>query len=314
LSDTETEATTCRNCGAELVGEFCCACGQKRFVESDRRFGHLLHQFVTSATDIDGRVWRTVRALLFRPGLLSREYFEGRRARWISPVSLFLAVSVVYFLAPLHGGDLTLQFMQQVSGQVRELSKRTDDELSEAQLKSSGQAHSRFTEKWIEQRVHDRDAAARQASNGARGYTYQDLRAAYDAKADDVSKALVILHVPFAALALMVIFVRQRRYFAEHFVFALHFFAFFMILLQCVSQIRTLGLFAIPPPWTPPDAVYDWTMRIAIPIYAALAVHRAYGTGWGGALIATAGMLATVVAVNLYFYRAVQFAVTFLLI
>jgi hypothetical protein len=53
--------SSCSNCGATLTGEFCQDCGQKRFVESDRRFGHLLHQFLTSATDLDGRVWRTVR-------------------------------------------------------------------------------------------------------------------------------------------------------------------------------------------------------------------------------------------------------------
>src|SRR4051794_12041726 len=99
MNDAEA---VCSNCSTALVGPFCHACGQKRFAESDRRFGHLLHQFVASATDLDGRVWRTVRALLFRPGLLAREYFEGRRARWLSPVSLFVTVSVVYFVAPLH--------------------------------------------------------------------------------------------------------------------------------------------------------------------------------------------------------------------
>jgi uncharacterized protein DUF3667 len=305
---------SCSNCGAGLVGQFCHACGQKRFVESDRRLGHLLHQFVASATDLDGRVWRTVRALLFRPGLLSREYFEGRRARWISPVSLFLAVSVVYFLAPLHGGDLTLQFLQQVPGEIRALSKRSDENLSDAQLAGAGQAHSRFTTAWIEQRVHDRDAAARQASNGSRGYTYQDLRSAYDAKADDVSKALVILHVPFAAFALMIIFWRQRRYFAEHFVFALHFFAFAILTLEVVLQVRAFAMFALPQPWTPSDAVYDWIMRSVLPLYTVLAVHRAYGVGWVSSSASAAGMLATVLAVNLYFYRAVQFAVTFLLV
>lgn len=305
---------SCTNCGTELVGRFCHACGQKRFVESDRRLGHLLHDFVTSATDLDGRAWRTVRALLFRPGLLSREYFDGRRASWISPVSLFLAVSVFYFVAPLHGGDLTLQFIQQVSGNIRALAKRPDENLTQEQLTATGQAHSPFTARWIERRVAERDEAARQASNGAHGYTYQDLRMAYDAKADDVSKALVILHVPFAAFALMAVFARRKRYFAEHFVFALHFFAFAMILLQVISQLRAFALFAIPPPWTPSESVWDWTVRIVLPTYAVLSVHRAYGAGWAGSLGATAVMLATVLAANLYLYRAVQFAITFMLI
>jgi hypothetical protein len=51
--------TACSNCGTSLAGEFCHACGQKRFVDSDRRFGHLLHHFIMSATDLNGRLWQS---------------------------------------------------------------------------------------------------------------------------------------------------------------------------------------------------------------------------------------------------------------
>jgi len=302
----------CSNCGTELVGAYCHACGQKRFVESDRRFGHLLHQFLASATDLDGRFWRTVRALLFHPGLLSREYFDGRRAHWLSPVSLFLAVSVVYFLAPIRGGDLTLEFEQQVPGAMRRLAAAPDETLSEAELASPGQAHSFFTAPMIERRVRERDAAARAATNGASGYTVRDYRAAYDAKANDVSKALVVLHAPFAALTLMLLFASRRRYFAEHFVFTLHYFAFWMIALEFASQAAHLGT-RLPAGWQPPDAVYDWFMRTLLPAYAVVALHRAYAVGWLGAVAAAAAWIAVIVAVNLYVYHTVQFLVTFAL-
>lgn len=308
----ETLVTSCSNCGEVLAGEFCHACGQKRFVESDRRFGHLLHQFVAGATDLDGRFWRSLRALLFQPGLLSREYFEGRRARWLSPVGLFLAVSVLYFLAPLRGGDLTLEFNQQVSGRVRALSLGPDEKLTDAQLASSGQAHSRFTSKWIDIRVRERDAAARATSNGETGYSYRDYRIAYDAKANDVSKALVVLHAPIAALALLLMFARQRRYFAEHFVFALHYLAVWMIALQVILQISNL-VNLLPADWHPPDAVYDWIMRTLLPAYAVLALRRAYATSWPKAIAAAAGLVAAIVIFNLYAYHAVQFVVTFAL-
>lgn len=308
----EGRLDSCANCGAVLVGEFCHGCGQKRFVERDRRLGHLLREFAASATDLDSRVWRTLRALLFQPGLLSREYMLGRRARWLSPASLFLAVSVVYFLAPIHGGDLTLQFNSQVPARIRALAIGPDASLSEEQLRFSGQAHSRFTSNWIDERVRERDAAAREASHGANGYAYRDYRLAYDARADDVSKALVILHVPFAALALMVLFARQRRYFAEHFVVALHYFAFWLIALEVISQLSNLaGL--LPPAWVPPQSVYDWIMRTLLPVYAVLALRRAYAVGWFGAFVAASGMLAVVIIANLYVYRAIQFMVTFAL-
>jgi len=304
--------TPCTNCGTTLTGEFCHACGQKRFVESDRRFGHLLHQFAASATDLDGRFWRTIRALAFQPGLLSREYFDGRRARWISPVSLFLAVSVVYFVAPSLGGDLTLQFNQQVSGHVRQLALGPDETVTEQQAASTGQYYSPLTARWIEQRVRHRDEAARSASAGASGYSYRDYRLAYDAKANDVSKALVILHVPIAALALMLMFAGQRRYYAEHFVFALHYLSFLMLSLQVVLQLSNL-LNLLPAVLHPPDAAYDWMMRTLLPAYAVLAVRRAYSTGWPKALLGAFGLVAAIVLFNLFVYHAVQFVVTFAL-
>jgi len=324
----------CSNCGAALAGEYCQACGQKRFVESDRRFGHLLHQFLASATDLDGRFWRTIRALAFQPGLLSREYFDGRRARWISPVSLFLAVSVVYFVAPSLGGDLTLQFNQQVSGNIRQLALGPDESLTAQQLASTGQFYSSLTARWIEKRVAKRNEAARAASASgpsrpsaaseapglvpgglpeARGYSYRDYRLAYDAKANDVSKALVILHVPIAALALTLMFAGQRRYYAEHFVFALHYLSFWMLSLQVVLQLSNL-LNLLPATLHPPDAAYDWLMRTLLPAYAVLAVRRAYSTGWPKALFGAFGLVAAIVLFNLYVYHAVQFIVTFALV
>jgi hypothetical protein len=169
-----------------------------------------------------------------------------------------------------------------------------------------------MTSPWIDERVRKRDAAARAASDGAAGYSYRDYRLAYDAKADDVSKALVILHVPFAAFALMLLFARRHRYFAEHFVVALHFFSFAMLALAIVAQFFVLA-HHVPPAWAPPDAFFDWLMRTLLPLYVMVALRRAYGVGWIHAIIGAAGMLAVVVAFNLYVYRAAQFMLTFAL-
>lgn len=312
MNENGGAADICTNCGTALVGAFCHACGQKRFVEADRRIGHVLHQFVDSVTDLDGRVWRTLRALLFRPGLLSREYFEGRRARWLSPVSLFLAISVVYFLAPIRGGDLTAQFNQQVGGHIRALAADPGETLTSGQLDSTGPAHAVLTDPWIAQRVQARDARLRASSSGASGYSFRDYRIAYNAKADDVSKALVVLHAPFAALALMLLFAGERRYFAEHFVFVLHYFAFWMVALEAVSQFANLTHW-LPAAWQPPTAAYDWFMRTLLPAYVVLALRRAYGVGWLRAAISAVVLIATVVLFNLYVYRTVQFVITFAL-
>ncbi len=48
---------------------------------------------------LDGRMWRTLAALLFRPGFLTREYLLGRRRRYIRPARLFLVLSLALFAA-----------------------------------------------------------------------------------------------------------------------------------------------------------------------------------------------------------------------
>jgi anti-sigma28 factor (negative regulator of flagellin synthesis) len=88
--------TICSNCGTQLLGEHCYHCGQpvKGLV---RRFSSVLGDIADTLFEIDTRLTRTVAPLLLRPGFLSREYFAGRRVRYVSPVRLFFFVSVIAF-------------------------------------------------------------------------------------------------------------------------------------------------------------------------------------------------------------------------
>src|SRR5262245_25138589 len=86
----------CLNCGAALHGSFCSACGQ-RAVPPDPSVSELAGDAWQELSGYDGRIASTVRGL-FRPGHLTREYVAGRRKRYLSPVRLYLIVSVMYFL------------------------------------------------------------------------------------------------------------------------------------------------------------------------------------------------------------------------
>ena len=82
------QETVCLNCGAELQGPYCHQCGQKGHVHRTLHgFGHdLLH----GVFHFEGKVWRTLPMLAWRPGELTRRYVEGERARFVSPIALFL--------------------------------------------------------------------------------------------------------------------------------------------------------------------------------------------------------------------------------
>jgi len=96
MSDISIESGACSNCGAALAGPYCAACGQKAR-PLNPRFADFLHEFTHEMLHVDGKIFRTIKHLLLSPGFLTREQFEGRRTRWISPIRLYLIFSVAYF-------------------------------------------------------------------------------------------------------------------------------------------------------------------------------------------------------------------------
>ena len=86
----------CHNCGIRLAGPFCSACGQKS-VPLSVTLHEFAHELTHEMLHVDGRLFQSVRRLLLSPGFLTREYVQGRRARWISPIRLYLIFSVIYF-------------------------------------------------------------------------------------------------------------------------------------------------------------------------------------------------------------------------
>lgn len=78
----------CLNCGTRLVGEHCHRCGQSGHVH--RTVGAIGHELAHGVTHFEGKIWRTLPMLAFRPGELTRRYVAGERARFLSPLALFL--------------------------------------------------------------------------------------------------------------------------------------------------------------------------------------------------------------------------------
>jgi hypothetical protein len=92
-----THETACLNCGTVLVGEHCHACGQHAHVH--RTLGAFFHDLAHGALHFEGKVWRTLPLLFLQPGRLTREYIDGRRASYVSPIALFLFAVFAMFAA-----------------------------------------------------------------------------------------------------------------------------------------------------------------------------------------------------------------------
>ena len=86
----------CFSCEEPMSGMYCVACGQKN--DNYRRsVFSLIKEVLASLTAIEGRIWRTWSNLLFRPGKVAREFSDGARTKWSSPVRVYLAISIMLF-------------------------------------------------------------------------------------------------------------------------------------------------------------------------------------------------------------------------
>ena len=94
----------CANCGEVVPDRFCSTCGQ---LASDfhRPFWELIAGSLGDMFALDGRLFRSLPMLMFRPGRITRSYLDGERARYVPPFRMFLLASVVFFLTVFTLGD-----------------------------------------------------------------------------------------------------------------------------------------------------------------------------------------------------------------
>ncbi len=89
----------CLNCGQEVPYRFCSHCGQEN-IESRMSFWSLVAHFFEDLTHYEGKFWKTLKQLFFKPGQLTLSFLEGKRNASLPPVRLYIFVSfLTFFLA-----------------------------------------------------------------------------------------------------------------------------------------------------------------------------------------------------------------------
>ncbi|WP_299194569.1 DUF3667 domain-containing protein [uncultured Erythrobacter sp.] len=108
--DGDQETANCPNCGATGNSAYCSECGQKRQVH--RTLSAIFHDLIHGVLHLDGKFWKTLPLLTFRPGQLTRRYIEGERAKFVSPMAMFLftvfAMFAIFQMAGLSVSNLGL--------------------------------------------------------------------------------------------------------------------------------------------------------------------------------------------------------------
>lgn len=96
----------CLNCGIALAGDYCHRCGQKGHIH--RTLTAWWHDLAHGVLHLDGKIWRTLPLLAWKPGELTRRYIEGERAKFVSPLGLFLfSVFLMFAIFSVVGGPFS---------------------------------------------------------------------------------------------------------------------------------------------------------------------------------------------------------------
>lgn len=120
-----THASSCANCGTQLAGAYCHGCGQSSHIH--RSLLHMFEEVLHGIFHFDTKAWRTVPALIMRPGHLTKEYIQGKRTSYVSPLALFLFLIFLMFFTfsfTMNGPDKDmLKIPQSREDLVTELNK-----------------------------------------------------------------------------------------------------------------------------------------------------------------------------------------------
>ena len=87
----------CLNCGQPLLRNenFCSYCGQKNLTNK-LSLGSFINSLFEGFLSYDSRFWNTFLLLLTKPGKVSKDYVEGKRARFVNPFQLYLNISIIF--------------------------------------------------------------------------------------------------------------------------------------------------------------------------------------------------------------------------
>jgi len=250
-------------------GRYCRRCGEQRPSTAPR-------------IDVLRRWWETLALLVLRPGQLTRNHSRGRRRRSVPPLSLFLAVNLVFFIG------------QAASG------------LSVLSMPLSAHLESQSYSGWAGSLV-----AQRMAARHLPAERYADR---FDVQQPIWAQATVIAMVPLLALVSVAVVFGRRTPYGTHVVFALHFQAWMLLLVTALCLLLALALRAgAAVGWTPQGPAVELLLPATEVAAAAAYLHVACGRvfdlrGWQQVLT-TLVLTATAVAL-LFLHRWAVFTLT----
>jgi hypothetical protein len=249
MNDASGAHTHCANCGAALADRYCGRCGQDSHVSLS--FGHFLHEFVEGMFHVDSSLWRTLRALVSRPGLLTEQYLAGKRRSYSPPFRSYLVISIAYFIV---ASIFAAPTSRVISPGGREM-QASDC----AQIAADPGFLLRF--------VPDLEGSCLRALS--------DDRRALTAALQNLLPKVMFVVLPLVALVQFWIYRRQRPLYLENLVFILHFQSFYY-LAGTIAVLLAGGIAALVGASARIGDLFDFAIYVWSVVYLFMAMRRVY--------------------------------------
>ncbi|OSZ79089.1 hypothetical protein CAP35_12805 [Chitinophagaceae bacterium IBVUCB1] len=242
--DTHQQAT-CPNCGFHTSHNYCAQCGQETHLHKDSFWGLVTH-FTGHYFHYHSKFWQTLKALWLRPGSLSLAYKNKQRARYVPPISLYIFVSILYFViysyteGSYDKADVAAYMKEE---RVKTTAKKPANTVEQPVLQK------------LEQVLNDDDKM------------YELFK-----KVEKALPKFFFFMMPILGLMLWLLFAaKQGMNYADHIIFAIHVHSFGFTLFL-------LNLFPLPAILV---TIIEWGMFI----YLILAIRNFYQANWIKAII-----------------------------
>jgi hypothetical protein len=271
----ERSEKNCLNCGTIVAGRYCQQCGQEN-VEVKESFFHLLVHFIEDLTHFDGKLWKTLKLLLFKPGSLTKYYMEGKRATYLHPIRMYLFVSAIFFLV-VFSGELPDKSAQNqpapIGAPKKDIAKDLGEELRfdfgndttryatvEAYEKAQSLLPIEKKDNWLERALEKKSIQLNQKYAGDK---FEIGKALIEQFRHYFSRMLYI-SLPVFAFFIWILYRRNKNhYFVDHIIFSIHIYCAYFIILFVVKNIELVYENLMHTPFT----VLDIFVALLLPYY-----------------------------------------------
>lgn len=244
-----TDEPVCLNCSTKLTGDYCHSCGQKH-IDIRKPFFQIISTIIDSLFSLDNRLIKTLPALFFKPGFLSKEFTTGKRVRYTAPFKLFMFSSILFF------------FLLGITETEQTIDIKTEVEKSVVENQQSNTLPNDNAEE-----AYDDESAFNEAIDDIIQNPSE-----YRAKVYKALSYMFFILMPLFALLLKVLTRKKKRVYIEHLVHSVHIHTFGF----CIGSMLLIIELIFNKSYT----IVNYGLFIALIFYLVASIKQFYRASW----------------------------------